>query len=96
MPILRFMFPSFDQVLALYGLIVAGRFGSLQDSFVRLACVILIVDGASHSCSRFRAEAETWQGFFRSGFTMETNELPQKSDLLEITNTPGANDQVKA
>jgi hypothetical protein len=91
------------RVLALYELIVERGLESLQviltgriGQFARLAWMILIVDGASYSCSRIRGEAEAWQGFFSSAIILETNELPQKSELLQISDTPGADDQVKA
>lgn len=58
--------------------------------------MILIVDGANYSCSRSRGEAEVWQALFSSEIILETNEVPQKSELLQISDTPGADNQVEA
>ena len=36
-----------------------------------------------------------WQGFFIYAIMLETNQLPQKSQLFYIPITPGTDDQVK-
>ena len=66
-----------------------------SEVFVRLARVIPIVDRVGYSRTRFGGEGETSQGFFTNAIIPETNQLPQKSELLEIPVTPGADDQVK-
>ncbi len=66
-----------------------------MDRFMRLAGGIPIVDGVGYSCPRFRAEAETWQRILSIAIVLETNQLPQKSELLQISATPGTNGEME-